>query len=299
MTHLTSLARHAGLALLLGLAVAVAADAQPATPALDARLDRLAEGLSLDARQQAALDAVATRYADADRADLWAAAAAVADVLTDEQTAQLQTYARGRRDGVRSERGDRDGRGARGAGRDRARRGDRTDRGDRAERTPLTDDQRAALRTIREETRTRTEALADQYRAGDLSADQLTARVRQLRADALTRSAALLPAEAATRLRERAAQRDAEADARDAALGLSAAQRQAMVGQRLGRERPDLRPYLDDQGRLDRRALREAQREQRTEREPVLTDDQRAVVLVHAAIAGRGGRGGRPDGRRR
>ncbi|WP_412068373.1 hypothetical protein [Rubrivirga sp. IMCC43871] len=299
MTHLSSLARRAGLALVLGLGVAVAADAQPAAqaPALDARLDRLAQGLSLDARQQAALDAVAATYADADRADLWAAAAEVASVLTDEQTAQLQTYARGRRDGARSARGARGVQ--RGAGRGRARRGTRSDRGDRAERTPLTDAQRTALRTIREETRTQTEALADQYRAGDLSADQLTARVRQLRADAVTRSAALLPAEAATRLRERAAQRDAESDARDAALGLTAAQRQAMVAQRTARQGPDLRPYLDDQGRLDRRALRDAQREQRTEREPVLSDEQRAVVLIHAAIAGRGGRQGRHDGRRR
>ena len=165
MTRSSQFFRRAGLAVLIGLGVS-AADAQPR--GLDARLDRLTDGLTLSTQQSASLDALATEYAEADRADLWAAAAEVSAVLTDAQIDQLQEARTARR----SERGARAGEGRQGRRGNRATRGgrqDRTGRGDRQERSPrqgradrpsLTDEQRDALRAIRSDVRAQAEALA-------------------------------------------------------------------------------------------------------------------------------------------
>ena len=75
-----------------------------------------------------------------------------------------------------------------------------------------------------------------------------------------------------------------------------------------------MRPYLDADGQLDREAFRAAQRERREagrearadrrdEGAEVLTEDQRDLSFLHAALAGgrghgsRGRRGGRRGGR--
>ena len=303
-----------GVAVLIGLGVAVAADAQPPARAdLDARFDRLTQGLDLTAEQTASLDALAQRYADADRADLWAAAADASSILTDAQIDQLQQAAEARRSERREGRGERGQRGERRTRPDGDRpaeglrqRGDRA-RGDRqlGDRVQLTDEQREVLHAIRTDVRERTETLVTQFREGDLSEDALVAQTKALRDEAARRSAAALPAEAAQRLAERQQQRDAEQAAREAALDLTDAQKAAFQSRMLDRVRdggPDLRPFLDDEGRLDRQALREAQREQReaarAERaaNPILTDAQEDVAFLHRAIAG--GRGVRGHGRR-
>ncbi len=303
MTRLSRFLPRTALAVLLGLGLVVAAAAQPA--GLDARLDRLTQGLTLTADQSSALDALGTQYAQADRADLWAAAAQVSSILTDAQIDQLQQAVADRRGEGRGERGMRgaDRRGSRG---DRGPRGDRAgrgDRSDRADRTPLDDAQRQALREIRADVRSQVEALTDQFRAGSLSDDAFVAQTRAVRDEGVRRSAAVLPADAAARLTGREAQREASEAARDRALGLTAAQKDQMQAQRLDRVResegrPDLRPYLDADGRLDREALREATRERREEareargeRTEVLTAGQQDVAFLYAALAGRGGRG--------
>ena len=80
MLRLSSRLHRAGLAAFLGLGVSLAADAQPRA-GLDARLDRLAEGLELTDAQESQLSALAQRYADADPATLWDATSDLADVL--------------------------------------------------------------------------------------------------------------------------------------------------------------------------------------------------------------------------
>lgn len=313
MTRFSDLLHRLGVAVLIGLGVALAVDAQPpARPGLDARLDRLTQDLDLTAQQTASLDALAQRYADADRADLWSAAADVSSILTDAQIDQLREAAEARRAERREGRGERGRRG----GERRARpdgdrpaegrrpRGDRA-RGDRGERVPLTDEQREALRAIRADVRERTEALVTRFREGDLTEDAFVAQTKALRDEAARRSAEALPAEAAERMAERRQRREAEQAAREAALDLTEAQKAAFQSRMLDRVRdggPDLRPFLDDDGRLDRQALREAQRARREaaraerEADPVLTDAQEDVVFLHRAIAG--GRGMRGHGRR-
>jgi hypothetical protein len=290
--------RRAGAAVLSGLGVAAAADAQ-APAGLDARLSRLTQGLDLTAQQATSLDALAERYADADRADLWAAAADVSSILTDAQVDQLQQAAEARRAERREGRGERGRHGERRARPDGDRSAEgRRPRGDRGERVQLTDEQREALRAIRTDVRERTEALVTQFREGDLSEDAFVAQTKALRDEAARRSAEALPTEAAERLAERRQRREAEQAAREAALDLSAAQKAAFQSRRLDRVReggPDLRPFLDDDGRLDRQALREAQRARREaaraarEADPILTDAQADVAFLHRAIAGRRG----------
>ena len=315
--HASSFLRRAGLALAIGLGVAAAADAQPLRPDLDARLGRLGATLDLSAAQSSRLDAVAAQYADADRADLWAAAAAVQDVLTDAQVASLRQAADARR-ADRLQSGDaRDGR--RGPRADRmrrpGRRGDRG-RGGRAVRGPeLTEDQRAALREIRQETRQSAEALVAQLRAGSVSGDDFVDRTQALRDAAARRAAAVLPADVARRRAERRAARAAERAARESALDLSEAQKDALQSLRLDRLRArparlDARPFLDGDGQLDRAAYRDALREQRVAARAaqddrrdasadVLTEDQEALLFLHRVLAGRGSQATRRGGRGR
>lgn len=309
MTRLPALLHRIGLAVLLGLGVAVAADAQP--PGLDARLDRLTEGLDLRADQSAALDAIAARYAEADRADLWAAAAEVASVLSADQIDHLQQAAPSRR----AERGEARREGPRMRG---ARDGERRPRGARGERQPrgergpqLSDDQREALREIRDDVRTRTEALVAQLRDGAIDDDEFVARTRALREEGARRGAEVLPAEAAERMAAMQARREAAEAARERALGLTEAQKAHLQARRLDRirrapERPDVRPTLGEGGRVDREAFRDAMREQRGragagrgDAADVLTEDQRDVVFLHRALAGgeRGRRGRHRGGR--
>ena len=316
MTRSSQFFRRAGLAVLIGLGVS-AADAQPR--GLDARLDRLTDGLTLSTQQSASLDALATEYAEADRADLWAAAAEVSAVLTDAQIDQLQQARTARR----SERGARSGEGRQGRRGDRATRGDRQDRTaregrqergsrqGRADRPTLTDEQRDALRAIRSDVRAQAEALADQLRDGAISDEAFLAQTRALREEGVRRSAEVLPADVAAERAERQASRDAAQAAREQALGLTAAQKQQMEARRLDRVRNapeplDMRPYLDADGRLDRQAFREAQRAQREtmreargERDDVLTEDQKDIAFVYSALAGgRDGQGRRGRGHR-
>lgn len=314
MTRLTHRLRRAGLAILIGLGVN--ASAQPA-PSLDARLDRLAEAVDASADQRAALDRIASQYATAERSDLWAATAQVHDVLTREQIAQLQQSAEARR-GRRAEGRQGRAEGPRGrAGRDRgdrrARRGGMRQES-RGERPTLTEAQRDALRAIRDDARQQRQALVERLRAGTLSDDAFVAQTQALREATSRQVAAELPSEVAAEMTERQARREAARQAKDEALGLTSAQKAQLQTLRLDRlrnapERPDLRPYLNDDGQLDRRALREAQQGQREAQQDarrahreamadVLTDEQREMIGLHRALAGPGGRAHRGGGRR-
>lgn len=297
-------ARRAGIALAAGLLVA-AAQAQPADrarPAAAALVERATSGLDLSADQQSALAALADRTADPEPGALWGLAADVEAVLTDAQVAQLREAQEARRSEHRegrAERGDRPRRGDRMRGR---RGGPRGPRGG-GERARLTDEQRAAVRDIAEEVRPRAEALVEQLRAGALSDDQFVAEARALRAEAASRLGAALPAEHAERMSAVRERHEAVKAAREEALGLTDAQKEAYQALALDRlreapERPDMRPYLDEDGRLDRRAFREAMRERREAMRPqreaareqaagILTDDQKDIMTVHRALAGR------------
>ena len=301
MTRPSRFLHRAGLAVLLGLGVAAVADAQPAARlGVDARLDRLTDALDLSADQSSQIDALGERYADADRAGLWAAAADVASILTDAQLDQLQQAAsrHGDRRPARGERGRRPrGEQARRPHGERRARPDGARRQRGGDRAELSDAQREALRAIHEETREQTEALVTQLREGALSEDEFVEQTRALREDAMRRSADVLPDEAAERMAAHRAQRDAETAARERALGLTDAQKARLQSERLDRVRegrPDVRPYLDEDGRLDREAMRDAMRERHEaaraarEADPVLTAEQQAVVFLHGALAGRG-----------
>ena len=325
MFRLSDRLHRVAAAALLGLGVA--ASAQTA-PGLDARLDRLTGGLTLTAEQQVQIDALGTRYADADRAGLWSAATDLADVLTDAQVAQLRQSVeagRGERpDGERRARGERGGRGERGAG--RRGRGGEGARGERAEgrrgdRPQLTDEQREALRAVRGDVRQQTEALVGRLRDGSITDAAFAEQVREIREAGARRSAELLPAEVAQQMAQRRAERDAADAARERALGLTAAQKARLQTLGLDRVRDhepmDVRPYLDEDGAVDRDAMREAMRERREaqratrgetrgetrdEAADVLTEEQRDLTFLYGALAGgrgmRGPGGGRiPRGR--
>ena len=303
MTRLSPRTLRSAVALALGLGVAWAAAAQPT--ALDARLDRLSERLSLTAEQAAALDAIAARQDAAGPGALWAVAAEVRQVLTADQIAQLRQV-RGARVGsgrTTMGRGQRPARGPRSA---RDRRGET--RGDRRAEAPA-GAQRDALRAIRDDAlRARRQSLVDRLRAGEITDAAFADEVRALRADVARRVAAARP-DGAERGSNREARRQAARAAREAALGLTADQRARLLALRLDAvreapERPDLRPYLDADGRLDReayrdaaearrRAHREAAQARRQRAADVLTADQRDLVTVYGALAAGRRMGGR------
>ena len=307
MLRLPRTTLRAGLALALGLGLAGSAAAQPGDPArrgadLGARLDRMGDRLSVTDPQAAALDAIASRPLD-DPAASWAAAADVLDVLTDEQLATLRG-ARAERDGGRRGGADaRQGRGRRGGqvGRRPSRPGERARMGARQGRERLTDEQRQAVRSIRDDARQRRQGWVERLRDGSISDAAFVEQSRSLREDSRRRLEAVVPTHA-----ERHARRQAARDAREQALGLTDAQRQQAQARWLDRLREspeplDMRPYLDADGRLDRAAFRQAQRERRQaarttgaerRQEPILTQEQRDLVRVHRLIS-RGGREGR------
>ena len=294
MTRLSPRTLRSAVALALGLGAAWAAAAQPA--ALDARLDRLSERLSLTAEQAAALDAIAARQDAAGPGALWAVAAEVRQVLTADQIAQLRQARRARRGGRMSP-----GRNAQG----RAHRGET--RRDRRAEAPA-GAQRDALRAIRDDARARRQSLVDRLRAGEITDAAFADEMRALRADVARRVAAARP-DGAERGSNREARRQAARAAREAALGLTADQRARLLALRLDAvreapERPDLRPYLDADGRLDReayrdaaearrRAHREAAQARRQRAADVLTADQRDLVTVYGALAAGRRMGGR------
>lgn len=296
MTRLTLAAL--GAALLVGTA-----DAQPNRPDASDRIERATSGLDLTDSQQARLGALAAETADPEAGALWTLSADVAAVLTDAQIDHLREVQEARR-GERRARGER---GRRGPGmRGRGARGPRSG-------ARLTDEQREAVRAVAEEIRPQAEALVERFRLGELSDEAFVAEAKALRDEAMTRLGAALPAEAAERMAQAKAWREAAKTAREDALGLTDAQKDAYRALALDRireapERPDLRPYLDEDGRFDRQAFREARRAQReaarperearrTEAVAILTDEQKDIVAVHRALAGpRGMRRGGPRG---
>ena len=273
------------VALAAGLLVAAASSAQPARPAppdLGARLDRIATALDLGADQRAALAAIADRYADADRPALWRAAADAEGVLTDAQVEALRAQIQDRRE-ARPERGG-----------DRARPGRRPARDHQGGRpVRLTETQREAVREVREAYRPRFEALRASFRDGTLSAEAFAAERRALRDGLGNDVRAVLPTEAVARLDARQARRDAEREAREQALGLTAEQRDALQALRLDRLRDAAdRPARDGRPTAgERQALRERTRERRraarAEADAILTTDQRDVLTLHRALAPR------------
>ena len=176
----------------------------------------------------------------------------------------------------------------------------------------MSDEQREAVRAVVQDVRPQAEALVERFRAGDLSDEAFLSEVRELREDAAARLGAALPNEAADRMAQATARHEEATAAREEALGLTAAQKDAYQARALdrlheGRRRPDMRPYLDAEGHLDRQAFREAMRAQReaarSEREvrreqaaQILTDEQQDIVAVHRALAGRHGMRGRRGG---
>ena len=316
MIRLTNVHRAAlGAALVLG----GAASAQPADrarPDVSARIDRATSGLDLSADQRSRLGDLADDYADPGAGDLWRLSADVAAVLTDAQIDQLreaQIARRSDRREARPERGRRGDRSRRPRGRRRgARRGDEAVAEGRRGVHRMSGEQREAVRAIVQDVRPQAEALVERFRAGDLSDEAFLSEVRELREAAAARLGAALPTEAADRMAQATARHEEATAAREEALGLTAAQKDAYQARALdrlheGRRRPDMRPYLDAEGHLDRQAFREAMRAQReaarSEREArreqaaqILTDEQQDIVAVHRALAGRHGMRGRRGG---
>ena len=290
-------------ALAAGLLVSAAASAQPAPPDLSARLERIAQALDLGADQRAALGSITDRYTDADRPALWTAAADVEAVLTDAQVEALRTRVQDRRE-ARPARTGRGGERARPArrgrtGQGRMGRGGRPDRagqarpardrqGDRADR--LTDAQRRDVREVREAYRPRFEALRASFEDGSLSDEAFAVQSRALREAVADDLRSVLPADVVARFDARKTRREAEREAREQALGLTAGQRSALAALRPAPSRParDERP--------SREQMRERRESARAGIDAVLTTDQRDVLTLHRALSaggrGRMGRGG-------
>ena len=310
--------RRALPALALGLLVAAAASAQP-TRTQRSLSDRLARVIpDLSTQQKADLDALAVPSGD-DRQSgaMWSVASDAQDILTSDQLATLLAS----QDQARGERGRRAGQGQKGRmGRGQRGRTGRGQRGgqrggeNRAERPQRTDEERAAMREARQAARAERQDLVEQFRSGAIDASTFTARSEALREKQQAARRATATPEQIERMDAAAERRDASEAAREAALGLTVAQKNELEAIRLERIRtapasPDLRPYLDADGQLDREALREARRAQREagsdardalrqRAEQVLTDEQKATVALHRALS-RGQRAGRAgDGRR-
>jgi len=314
--------RRALPAIVLGLFVAAAASAQPNTQrSLSDRLARALPDLSAD--QKAQLDALAIpSRQDRQPGAMWSVASDAQDILTTDQIETLLAA----RDQVRSKRGGRAGQGrkARRGQRGRMGRGQRGRmgrgqrggqmRGNRADRLQLSDDERAAMREGRQAARAEREALVGQLRSGAIDASTFQARGEALREQQQAARRANATPEQIERMDAAQERREASKAAREAALGLTAAQQDEMEALRLERIRmapgaPDLRPYLDANGQLDRQALRDARRAQREASSPerdalrqraesVLTDEQKATIALHRALS-RGQRAGRAgEGRR-
>lgn len=322
--------RRALPALALGLLVAAAASAQPNQRSLSDRLARAIPDLTAD--QKTELDALAVpARQDREPAALWSVATSAQGILTDAQIETLLSS----RDQMREQRGERAGEGRRGrAGRGRMNRGrgqrgaktggdrQRGDRAQREDRPQRTAAERAAMREARQSAQIERKALIEKFRAGDLDAAAFKAQSQQLREKQQAARRATATPEQIERMDAAQERREASNAAREAALGLTAAQKDQMEAIRLERlrmapEPMDLRPYLDADGQLDRQALREAQRAQREEASPerdalreraesILTDEQKATVALHqmlsrgqrGARAGEGRRGQRGEGQR-
>lgn len=295
--------------LALGLvAVLPTADAQPARPAPDvaARLSRVTSGLALTPDQQTRLDALASRTT-AEPGASWSLASDLKAILTPAQIARLQQASAARRaDGDRADRsGGRRGDRAQGSRRG-DRRGDRAQRGDQdraAERPDRpTTEQRAAMREIAEAFRPRQEALVERFRSGTLTAAQFTSQREALRTERDARiDAALTPEQRAARA-EREARREAATAAREAALGLTPSQKEALQALKLERLRTaparTERPARGERPTSEDRAARQAEA-MREQAAAILTPDQQALVALHRAVAGGRGQRGRRGGQRR
>lgn len=294
-------------AALAALTLAAPAMAQPARrgPDVSARLTRITEGLALTPDQQARLAGLAARTTASEPGASWALAADLKALLTPSQIVQLQQARSARR-------ADADRAGRSRDGRPRGRRADRPDgarRGDRREaRRPdrPTSEQRTAVREIAEAFRPRQEALVERFRSGALSASQFVSQREALRADREAQiDAALTPEQRAARAEQRV-RREAAKEAREAALGLTSEQQEALQAIALERLRtPPQRPARGERPtpeqreavRTQRRAQAEAMREQM---DAILTPDQQAIVTLHHALTGgRGHRGGARRGRAR
>ncbi|GAB5537584.1 MAG: hypothetical protein Rubg2KO_38330 [Rubricoccaceae bacterium] len=308
--------RRALPAIALGLLVAAAASAQPNTQrSLSDRLERAVPDLTDTQKSQ--LDALAMpSRQDRQPGAMWSIASDAQDVLTPAQVETLLAA----RDQVRSKRADRAGQGRKartGRGqRGRTGRGHRRGqmRGNRADRPQRSDEERAAMREGRQQARAEREALVEQFRSGAIDASTFQSRAEALREQQQAARRANATPEQLERMDAAQERREASKTAREAALGLTAAQKDELEAIRLERIRmapgqPDLRPYLDADGQLDRQALREARRAQREEMsderdalrqraESVLTDEQKATMALHQMLS-RGQRAGRAgDGRR-
>lgn len=302
--------RRALPAIALGLLVAAAASAQPAQRSLSDRLARAIPDLT-DAQRSQLNALTLPSHDDRQPGALWTVAASATDILT---PAQIETLLSAREQ-MRNDRGRRTGRG--GEGRmGRRHRGGRM-RGGRARagnRSQLTDEQREAMHETRDAMRSEREALVEQFRSGAIDAATFQSRSEALRDRHREAHRASATSEQLERMDAAQERRDAAKAARESTLGLTQAQKDELEAIRLERirmapGRPDLRPYLDADGQLDRQALREARRAQREatsdEREAlqeraasVLTNEQKAITAVHRMLS-RGRRAGRAgDGRR-
>ena len=314
--------RRALPALALGLLFAAAASAQPTTQrSLSDRLARAVPDLT-DA-QKSQLDALAIpSRQDPQPGAMWSIASDAQDILTSDQIETLLA-ARDERIGKRGDRAGqgrkaRMGRGPRG----RMNRGGRRGQQRGGERPQRSDEERAALREAAQDARAAREALVEQFRSGAIDASTVQARSEALREQQQAARRANATPEQVERMDAAQERREASTAAREAALGLTAAQKDELEAIRLERIRmapgqPDLRPYLDADGQLDREALREARRSQREasssdrealrqRAESILTNEQKATIALHrmlsrghrAGRAGEGRRGVRGQGRR-
>ena len=306
--------RRAVPALLLGLLFAAATSAQPAQRSLSDRLSRA--GLDLTVQQTSALDAAATQARSGDRGGaLWSLTGDVKDILTPAQIESLlarqsdRREMRGDRARGQSGEGGRGGRGMRGARR-------QLDGSARADRPQRTGAGREVTREARQAARAERGAITERFRSGAISAGAFQSQMEELRERQRAERLANATSEQRERLEARHERHEARQAAREDALGLTTAQRDELVLIRLERVRlrpaaPDLRPYLDADGQLDRAAVREARRDQREALAPemealraradaVLTDGQKATLAIHRMLA-RGARAGARadrDGRR-
>lgn len=238
--------------------------------------DDLSEAIDLSSEQSAAIQSLLDTYRgqETEPGMLWHLAADLHGQLTSEQIDQLRAEMEARRDArseAREARGPR--RGPRGL-RSRARNGE----GPRAGHLNLTDEQKAALRSIREAYRDPLHALREKRRNGSFDerdAEQLASIRAQMRSEMQAVLTDEQRAQMEARREQMQARREANRAAMAEALELTDEQQVALEAWRAQR---------GEQGRLPRGMRRGTGGDARDALSSILTEEQMEIALLHRVL---------------
>lgn len=278
----------AALALLvLSLALAACDAAEAVDPAasqaapsdLGVIVNEATADLHLSAEQSDAADAISRRYAPRFRepGTLWRVAGALHEALSDEQIERLQArQKRAFEEKLRQMQ----------PGDLRERIEHRRSRIARALSRLLTEDQRAEVQTIRQETRAALAALAEQRRSGALTPEAFLEEAHAVREAARAEVDALLTDEQRAKVEAWRERRDEAQAVRIDVLGLTDDQQAALKALRTEQavRMLTLADAFHNGDDVTRGDLRAALEEGRAARRAILTDDQQEIIALHRGL---------------